>query len=127
MAQVEIKDLKKGSFVTIDGVPCRVDDVSISKSGKHGHAKVRVDAIGLFDGIRKSIVKPSDARVDTPMILKKKAQVLAIIGNKAQLMNLEDYSTLELDIPEELQGKLKEGEEIFLFEVDGVRTLKQIK
>ena len=127
MAQVEIKDLKKGSFVTIDGVPCRVDDVSISKSGKHGHAKVRVDAIGLFDGIRKSIVKPSDARVDTPMILKKKAQVLAIIGNKAQLMNLEDYSTLELDIPEELQGKLKEGEEVFFFEVDGVRTLKQIK
>jgi translation initiation factor 5A len=127
MAQVEIKDLKKGSFVTIDGVPCRVDEVSISKSGKHGHAKVRVDAIGLFDGIRKSIVKPSDARVDTPMILKKKAQVLAIIGNKAQLMNLEDYSTIELDIPEELQGKLKEGEEVFFFEVDGVRTLKQIK
>ncbi|MBU5688345.1 MAG: translation initiation factor IF-5A [Candidatus Aenigmatarchaeota archaeon] len=127
MAQVEIKDLKKGSFVTIDGVPCRVDEVSISKSGKHGHAKVRVDAIGLFDGIRKSIVKPSDARVDTPMILKKKAQVLAIIGNKAQLMNLEDYSTIELDIPEELQGKLKEGEETFFFEVDGVRTLKQIK
>ena len=127
MAQVEIKDLKKGSFVTIDGVPCRVDEVSISKSGKHGHAKVRVDAIGLFDGIRKSIVKPSDARVDTPMILKKKAQVLAIIGNKAQLMNLEDYSTIELDIPEELQGKLKEGEEVFFFEVDGVRTMKQIK
>ncbi len=127
MPQVEIKDLKKGSFVTIDGVPCRVDEVSISKSGKHGHAKVRVDAIGLFDGIRKSIVKPADARVDVPMILKKRAQVLAIIGDKAQLMNLEDYSTLELEIPEELKDKLKEGEEIFFFEVDGVRTLKQIK
>jgi translation initiation factor 5A len=127
MPQVEIKDLKRGSFVTIDGIPCRVDEVSISKSGKHGHAKVRVDAIGLFDGIRKSIVKPADARVDTPMILKKRAQVLAIIGNKAQLMNLEDYSTLELEIPEELQGKIKEGEEIFFFEVDGIRTLKQIK
>ncbi len=127
MAQVEIKDLKKGGFVTIDGVPCRVDDVSISKSGKHGHAKVRVDAIGLFDGIRKSIVKPSDSRVETPMILKKKAQVLAIIDKKAQLMNLEDYSNIELDIPEELEGKVKEGEEIFYFEVDGIRTLKQIK
>jgi len=127
MTQVEIKDLKKGGFVNIDGVPCRVDEVSISKSGKHGHAKVRVDAIGLFDGIRKSLVKPSDARVDVPMVLKKKAQLLAIIGNKAQLMNLEDYSTIELDIPEELKGKLKEGEEIFFFEVDGVLTLKQIK
>ncbi|MFH8081007.1 MAG: translation initiation factor IF-5A [Candidatus Aenigmatarchaeota archaeon] len=127
MPQVEIKDLKKGSYVTIDGVPCKVDDISISKSGKHGHAKVRVDAIGLLDGIRKSIVKPADARVETPIVLKKKAQVLAIIGNKAQLMNLEDYSVLELDIPEELQGKLKEGEEIFFFEIDSLRTLKQIK
>ncbi|MCX8179625.1 MAG: translation initiation factor IF-5A [Candidatus Aenigmarchaeota archaeon] len=125
--QVEIKDLKKGSYVSIDGVPCKVDEISISKSGKHGHAKVRVDAIGLLDGVRKSIVKPADARVEVPMVVKKKAQVLAIIGNKAQLMSLDDYSMVELDIPEELQGKLKEGEEIFFFEIDSLRTLKQIK
>lgn len=125
--QVEIKDLKKGSYVSIDGVPCKVDEISISKSGKHGHAKVRVDAIGLLDGVRRSIVKPADARVEVPMVVKKKAQVLAIIGNKAQLMSLDDYSMIELDIPEELQGKLKEGEEIFFFEIDSLRTLKQIK
>ncbi len=127
MAQTEIKDLKKGSFVNIDGVPCRVDAVSISKSGKHGHAKVRIDAIGLLDGIRKSLVKPSDARVDVPIVLKKKAQVLAIIGNKAQLMNLEDYSTIELEIPEDMKGSVKEGEEIFFFEIGDIKTLKQIK
>lgn len=127
MSQVEIKDLKKGSFVNIDGVPCRVDSISISKSGKHGHAKVRIDAIGLLDGIRKSMVKPSDARVDIPMVLKKRAQVLAIIENKVQLMNLEDYSTIELEIPEDMKGKIKEGEETFFFEIDNIKTLKQIK
>ncbi len=122
-----IKNLKKGSFVLIDDVPCRVESVSITKSGKHGAAKGRVDAIGLFDGRRRSLVKPADANIDVPIILRKKAQVLVISGEKVQLMDLTDYSQFELDIPEELQGKLNSGEEVSYYEVAGVRTLKQLK
>jgi translation initiation factor 5A len=122
-----IKELKKGSFITIDDVPCKVDSVSVTKSGKHGASKARVDAIGLFDGRRRSLVKPADTRVDIPMILRKKAQVLAIIDEKVQIMDLNDYSTFELDIPEEMKGKLNSGEEIAYFEVNGIRTLRQIK
>ncbi len=122
-----LKALKKGSFVLIDDVPCKVDDISVTKSGKHGAAKARVDGIGLFDGRRRSIVKPADASVDVPILSKKKAQVLAIVGERVQLMDLEDYSNFELDIPEELKGKLNSGEEISYYEVTGVRTLKQLK
>lgn len=122
-----IKALKKGSFVFIDDVPCKVDDISVTKSGKHGAAKARVDGIGLFDGRRRSIVKPADASVDVPILSKKKAQVLALAGEKAQLMDLEDYSNFELEIPEELKGKLNSGEEISYYEVASVRTLKQLK
>lgn len=127
MVQSTIKELKKGSFIIIDNIPCRVDSISITKSGKHGAAKARVDAIGLFDGRRRSLVKPADVRVDIPMVLRKKAQVLAIVGEKVQLMDLNDYSTFELNIPEELIGKLNSGEEITYFEVNGLRTLKQLK
>ena len=95
-----IKELRKGSFVIIDDVPCKVDDVSVTKSGKHGHAKARVDAIGLLDGRRRSLVKTADENVDVPIILKKKAQVLSISGDRVQLMDTSDYSMLELDIPE---------------------------
>ncbi|MBS3052850.1 MAG: translation initiation factor IF-5A [Candidatus Aenigmarchaeota archaeon] len=122
-----LKALKKGSFVFIDEVPCKVDDISVSKSGKHGAAKARVDGIGLFDGRRRSIVKPADASVDVPILNKKKAQVLALAGDRAQLMDLEDYSNFELDIPEELAGKLISGQEISYYEVAGVRTLRQLK
>lgn len=122
-----IKDLRKGSFILIDDVPCKVDDVSVTKSGKHGAAKARVDAIGLMDGRRRSLVKPADENVDVPIILRKKAQVLAISRDKVQLMDTSDYSMLELEIPEELKGKLNSGEEVSYYELAGVKTLKPLK
>lgn len=122
-----IKNLKKGHYILIDDIPCRVVSVVTSKSGKHGGAKCRVEGMGLFDGRRKSIVKPADAKVSVPMILKKKAQVLAVIGEKVQLMDLTDYSTFELDVPEELKGKLNSGEEVNYSEVASIRTLKPLK
>jgi translation initiation factor 5A len=122
-----IKNLKRGSFVLIDDSPCKVESVSSGKAGKHGASKTRVDAIGLFDGRRRSIVKPSSDKVDVPIINKKKAQVLAISGNRVQLMDLSNYSMFELDIPEEQKGKLNSGEEINYYELVGIRTLKQLK
>lgn len=122
-----IKELKPGGFVVIDGVPCRVEKVQVSTSGKHGAAKCRVDAIGLFDERRRSIVKPADETVEVPIVSKRRAQVIAIMGDKAQIMDLEDYSIFELDIPEEKKDKLKPGEETFYYEVLGIKTLKEIK
>lgn len=122
-----LKDLKPNGFVLIDDAPCRVEKVMISSSGKHGAAKARLDAIGLFDNRRRSIVKPADETVDVPIITKKKAQVLAITGNKAQIMDLTDYSVFELDIPEERKEAIRAGEETNYFEVIGIKTLKELK
>ncbi|MEM5797206.1 MAG: translation initiation factor IF-5A [Candidatus Aenigmatarchaeota archaeon] len=122
-----IKDLKPGSFVIIDDAPCRVEKVQVSTSGKHGAAKVRIEAIGVLDDKRRSMVAPSHEEVSVPIILKKRAQVLALVGNKAQLMDLTTYETFELDIPEDVKDKIIAGGEISYFEVMGIRTLKQLK
>lgn len=122
-----IKQLKPGGFVLINNVPCRVDKVQISSTGKHGHAKVRVEAVGLLDGTRRSIVKPAHETVDVPIITKRTAQVLAVQADTAQLMDMESYEVFELPVPDELKGKLEAGKEIAYFEVVGQRTLKQIK
>jgi len=122
-----IKGLKKGGFVLIDDAPCRVEKVAISSSGKHGASKAKVDAIGLLDGKRRSIVKPASENVDVPIIIKKNSQILAIIGERVQLMDLTDFSVFELDIPEEMKGTLKPGTEIPYFEIVGIKTIKQIK
>ena len=110
-----IKSLKPGSFVIVDEAPCKVDSVQISKPGKHGGAKARMVAVGIFDKQKRIIVKPADARVDIPIIEKKTAQVIAIIGENVQLMDLEDYSMKEVPIPEELRGQLVEGGEVLVW------------
>lgn len=110
--QSEVKSLKEGKFVIIDDEPCQIVAVQHSKPGKHGAAKARVDAIGLFDGSKRSIVQPVDAKIYVPIVERKTAQVLSVAGSTAQLMDTGDYSTFELDIPEELQGKVNQGEEV---------------
>ena len=122
-----IKDLKPGSYVVIDDAPCKVEKVQVSTSGKHGHAKIRIEALGILDGRRRSILGPSHEEVSVPIILKKEAQILAVSGNTAQLMDMVDYSTFELEIPEEVKDKVIPGGEISYFEVLGIRTLKPLK
>ncbi len=110
--QTEIKTLKEGKFVIIDDEPCTIVSVQHSKPGKHGAAKARIDAIGLFDGQKRSIVNPVDTKIYIPIVERKSAQVLSISGSTAQLMDSTDYTTFELPIPEELKDKVKQGEEI---------------
>ncbi len=121
--QKEAKSLKPGNYVVIDDEPCKVLNVSTSKPGKHGAAKARIEAIGLIDGKRREIVKPGSASVDVPIIEKLKAQVLSVSGNSVQLMDMQDYETFECAIPEELQGKLSEGQEVIYWKVLGKRVL----
>ncbi len=122
-----IKNLKPGNYITIEGVPCRVEKVTTSVSGKHGAAKTRVEAIGLFDGVRRSIVMPSDEEVEVPILQRKRAQVLAVVENVAHLMDLKTFEELQLEIPEERKNEIKEGAEVEYYEILGIKTLKPLK
>ncbi|MCL4552862.1 MAG: translation initiation factor IF-5A [Candidatus Marsarchaeota archaeon] len=120
-----MKELRIGRYVLIDGIPCKVVDIDISSPGKHGSAKMRVTAIGIFDGQKKTILKPSDSDVEVPVINKKKAQVVSVEGSSAQVMDLETYEVFTLAIPEDLQGKLKSGNEVELLEAMGNKTISR--
>lgn len=110
--QVEVKELKEGKYVLIDEEPCVIKSISKSKPGKHGSAKARIDAIGIFDNQKRSIVGPVSDKIYVPLVERKSAQVIAISGSIAQLMDMADYSTFELPISEEYKERVKEGEEI---------------
>jgi translation initiation factor 5A len=110
--QVEVKELKEGKYVLIDEEPCVIKSISKSKPGKHGSAKARVDAIGIFDNQKRSIVGPVSDKIYVPLVERKNAQVITITGDVAQLMDMADYSTFELPIPEEYKERVKEGEEV---------------
>ena len=122
-----MKNLKPGSFVLIDDVPCRVDNLQTSRPGKHGGAKARLVATGIFDNQKRNIVKPADSTIYMPVIEKKAAQVIAIIGDNVQLMDLADYSMSEVPIPDEFKGQLIEGEEVIIWKYGPHMMIKSKK
>ena len=54
--QASIGTLTKGNYIVIDGAACRVTGTQTSRPGKHGHAKVRLEANGLIDGKKRMIL-----------------------------------------------------------------------
>jgi translation initiation factor 5A len=110
--QQEVRELKEGRYMLIDGEPCKIINITTSKPGKHGEAKSNIDAVGIFDNKKRNIVHPVKHKVQVPMIDKRKAQILSIAGDEVQLMDLDTYETFQLPIPEEYKGQLNSGEEI---------------
>lgn len=123
---VSMKDIKVGRFIIIDGIPCRVVDIEVSAPGKHGHAKMRVTGIGMFDGQKKTLLKPSSADAEAPVIKKSKAQVVSVGSSSAQVMDSETYEIYELPVTEEFTGKLRAGNEVEVIEAMGRRALSRI-
>jgi translation initiation factor 5A len=86
-----------------------------SKPGKHGEAKARMVAIGLFDKQKRSLVHPVKHKVHVPLVDRRKAQILANMGSEVQMMDLEDYNTFNVplaDIPDKFHVAMEPGNEI---------------
>ncbi len=109
---IDAYDAKSGSAIIVDNAPCIVRSNDISKSGKHGASKCRIEAIGIFDGKKRVIAVPGHERFDVPLIEKKKAQVMSVAGDKATVMDSESFETLEVLIAEELKENVKEGSNV---------------
>jgi len=126
---VELGSIKVGSYVMVEGEPCRIVDYAKSKPGKHGSAKARVVAIGVFDGVKRTFVKPVDAQVDVPIIEKRSGQVLAKLPSAVQLMDLETYEVLESPFPEDedLKARLSSGVEVEYWRILGRTKIMRTK
>jgi len=111
----EIRTLKVGRYIVIDDEPCKLVEYTTSKPGKHGEAKARMVAIGLFDNQKRSLVHPVKHKVHVPQVDRRKAQILANMGAEVQMMDLETFETFNIplsDIPDKFHGDMEPGNEI---------------
>ena len=115
----EVRMLKEGKYVIIDDEPCTIMSITTSKPGKHGAAKARMEGIGVFDAQKRTAVHPVTAKIYVPIIERKSGQVLALMDDTAQVMDLEDYSTIEIKIPPELMDRIEPGKEIPFLHYEG--------
>ncbi len=120
------KEIGKGSFILIDGVACRIVEIETSAPGKHGAAKSRITAVGIFDGQKKTLLLSGHGEVQVPDIRKKRAQVVSITENSAQLMDLESYDIFDSAIPEDMKSAIKAGVEVEVLEAMGKRIITRI-
>jgi translation initiation factor 5A len=121
------KELKIGKYVLIDDVPCRVVEIESSKPGKHGAAKMRITAIGVFESQKKTLLSPGDAEVECPIIERKNVQIMSVSGKSAQVMDQQSYEIYDMEIPEELLAAAAAGKEAEVVEAMGRRKMERIR
>ena len=115
---MDLGSLKVGSYIIIDGEPCRIVAYDHSKPGKHGSAKARVAAMGVFDGSRHSLVSPVSANVEVPLIDKRNGQVISMSGQVLQIMDLETFEVFETSaVEDEIRDKINQGGEVEYWKV----------
>ena len=123
---MDLGSLKVGSYIIIDNEPCRIVSYDHSKPGKHGSAKARVAAIGVFDGSKHSLVSPVSANIEVPLINKRSGQVISVSGQTLQIMDLETFEVFETSaIEEEIRNKIRQGGEVEYWQVlDRVKIVR---
>ncbi|MFB6361851.1 MAG: translation initiation factor IF-5A [Halobacteriales archaeon] len=120
--QKEIRDLNEGNYLIMDDAPCEITAYSTAKPGKHGSAKARIEGKGVFDGKKRSLSQPVDAKIWVPIIERKGGQVINMeSSNVAQVMDLDTYETFTMQVPDDVS--LSNEDEIEYLEYEGQRKI----
>jgi len=121
------KDIKVGKYILIDDIPCKVVEIEVSKTGKHGAGKMRITGIGVFEGQKKVLLTPADADVEVPIIERKTAQIMSVNGKTAQVMDTQTYEIYEIEIPEEFLQSAVAGKEVEILGSMGKRKIERVR
>jgi len=111
--------LRKNGFVVLKGRPCKIVEMSTSKTGKHGHAKVNMVGIDIFTNKKYEDMCPSTHNMDVPSIKRTDYQLLNISEDFMSLMSdngdiREDLRCPEGDLGKEILAKFEAGEEFMV-------------
>lgn len=120
-------EARAGATILVDGNACVVKTNDVSKTGKHGASKCRIEAIGVLDGKKRIVAVPGSDRFDVPLIEKKKAQVLSVAANNemANVMDLESFENFDLPISDEAKGTFGPEDQVEYMIID--ETVKVIR
>jgi len=108
--------LRKNGHVVIKGRPCKIVDMSTSKTGKHGHAKVHLVAIDIFTGKKLEDISPSTHNMNVPNVNRTEYQLVNIDEGFLNLMTNDGTAKDDVKLPEgdlgtQIQAAFDEGKD----------------
>jgi len=123
---INATEIKSGTNILVEGVACTVKKIDISKTGKHGHAKCRIEAVGIISGNKKVFVTPGHDKFEVPLVDKRKGQILSKGNKKVSLMDLETFETIDVAIPDaEIFEEIEAGGNCEYWNVEGDKMVKR--
>ncbi|KAL1921549.1 uncharacterized protein VTP21DRAFT_11265 [Calcarisporiella thermophila] len=111
--------LRKNGYVVIKNRPCKIVDMSTSKTGKHGHAKVNLVGIDIFTGRKYEDISPSTHNMEVPNVKRAEYTLIDIDGGFLSLMDQEgntkdDVKLPEGDLGDKIQADFDDGKELLI-------------
>ena len=119
-------EARTGATILVEGHACIVRSNDVSKTGKHGASKCRIEAIGVIDGKKRIVAVPGDHRFEVPLLEKKKAQVLTVSDSTASIMDLESFETLEITFMEEVKDQLVPEVQVEYWDIEGKKMIMRV-
>jgi len=89
--------LRKGGFVLLKGFPCKILEMTTSKTGKHGHAKAHITGVDIFTEKRYEELCASTHNMDVPNTSRTDFQ-LVDIDSDGMLTVLDDKGQTRADL-----------------------------
>jgi len=132
---VQCSSLRKGGFVVVKGFPCKVVDMSTSKTGKHGHAKVHLVAIDIFTAKKYEEICPSTHNMDVPNVKRTDYSLMDIDDGYLNLLTSDGDQKNDLKLPEgeigeQIQRMFDDGKDVVVsvigaMGIEGVVAVKE--
>lgn len=122
---INATEARVGTNLLLEGEPFTVKKMDVSKTGKHGHAKCRVEAAHMITGNKKVFVVPGHDKFEVPLVDKKKGQVLSLTSDHASVMDLESFETLDVPMNSEFEGQISENDNVEYWDIEGTLLLKR--
>ncbi|XP_049850353.1 uncharacterized protein LOC126322536 [Schistocerca gregaria] len=117
---VQCSSLRKNGFVLIKGFPCKIVEMSTSKTGKHGGAKVHLVGIDIFNGKKYEELCPSTHNMEVPNVVRTDCQLIDIHDDNFVSLLLDDGSTKDdLSLPtgelgENIKNAFESGKDLLV-------------
>ncbi len=121
---INATEIRVSTNILMDGEPYTVKKIDISKTGKHGHSKARIEAASILGSNKRVFVVPGHERFEVPLVDKRKGQVLSK-DDKVSVMDLTNFETMEIDCPEEIKSELEENSNVEYWDIEGRKIIKR--